>query len=183
MYSSSDFSPLHSAGFNDTYSCVATAMRFFYSDPSICCEKFRQALEASAREIYGILNRPIKYKSIKRQIDDLASSIPYEFRNDKVVEEMHILRTIGNKYVHNSAEGSNPESDRLTCYCAMKSVAEWMVKFSEGYPEYLKARERNRKEKKERRKKRMKFIAKIVTTVATVAAAIAGVILGGKKSS
>ena len=197
MYSSSDFNELQSAGFCNTYACVAKAMSFYDSDPTICCEKFRQALESSIKEILSILNIPIEDssgKSLKSQIDDLTTYIPSNFHSDKLIEEMHILRTIGNKYVHNSFEDSTPKSDRLTCYCAMKNVAEWMVRFSKEYPEYIKTikmrKEDERRPKKhtlkmrkedERRPKKHTFV-KIVAGIGTIDVAVVGVILGKKNS-
>lgn len=112
MYSSSDFNNLCDAGFDNTYSCVESAMRFYNSDPTTCCVKFRQALEASIVELCGILNKRIEGDLII-QINKLNEYIPRKFRSDKLVNEMHILRTIGNKYAHFSNEERNPETDSV----------------------------------------------------------------------
>lgn len=89
---------------------------------------------------------------------------------------MHILRTIGNKYAHFSNEERNPETDRLTCYCAMKNVSEWMVNFSIGYPEYLKEEEQKRKE-------RFGKVLKPVVIVVAAVAAIAGAVFAGRSKN
>ena len=196
MYSSSDFNNLRDAGFDDTYSCVESAMRFYNSDPITCCGKFRQALEASIVELCGILNKQIEGDLII-QINKLNEYIPRKFRSDKLVEEMHILRTIGNKYAHFSNEERNPETDRLTCYCAMKNVSEWMVNFSIGYPEYLKEEEQKRKEEEQKRKEeeqkrkeeeqkrkeRFGKVLKPVVIVVAAVAAIAGAVFAGRSKN
>lgn len=103
---------------------------------------------------------------------------------------MHILRTIGNKYAHFSNEERNPETDRLTCYCAMKNVSEWMVNFSIGYPEYLKEEEQKRKEEEQKRKEeeqkrkeRFGKVLKPVVIVVAAVAAIAGAVFAGRSKN
>lgn len=202
MYSSSDFNELQSAGFCNTYAYVAKAMSFYDSDPTICCEKFRQALESSVKETSSILDIPSSNRTLFEQIDDLDIHIPSIFHSDKLIEEMHILRTIGNKYVHNSFEDSTPESDRLTCYCAMKNIAEWMVRFSTEYPEYIKIKKRTeedstkelhesqrpeyiktiKKRAEEGKTSKEHTFVKIVAGLGMIAIGVVGVILGKEKS-
>ena len=93
------------------------------------------------------------------------------------------MRTIGNKYAHFSNEERNPETDRLTCYCAMKNVSEWMVNFSIGYPEYLKEEEQKRKEEEQKRKERFGKVLKPVVIVVAAVEAIAGAVFAGRSKN
>lgn len=94
---------------------------------------------------------------------------------------MHNLRIIGNNYVHNSPEEERDSiKDRLTCYCAMKRISEWMINLKEQYPDYLKECEEEEKKRKETRKKTWSIIGGITAVVTAVGAVVVAVLGKGK---
>lgn len=178
MYSSKDFISLHEHGFKKTYSCIEKAMKFYTSDPDTCCEKFRKALEAAIDDTYRILKCKNTSSNVCRSINKLEDIIPERFFLDEIISEMHNLRIIGNNYVHNSSEEERDSmKDRLTCYCAMKRISEWMINLDEQYPDYLKECEAEEEKRKKSRKKTWTIIGGItagLTVVGTIVAAVWG---------
>ena len=182
MYSAKDFISLHEHGFKNTYSCIEKAMKFYNSDPDTCCEKFRKALEAAIDDIYRILKCKNTSSNVCGSIKTLEDLIPERFFSDEIISEMHNLRIIGNNYVHNSSEEDcDSIKDRLTCYCAMKRISEWMINLKEQYPDYLKEQKAEEKKRKERQKKTWTIIGGITAGLATLAA-VAAAVLGKDKN-
>ena len=175
MYSSVDFKSLSKAGFSKTYSCIEDAMRYYDSDPGTCCKNFRMALESAIYDIYEILGKDSADANLKSNIDRLSSIIPSGFQKDELIFEMNNVRLIGNDYAHFSVDEKDPFKDRLTCYCAMKKIADWMIMFSTEYPKYLKRKEEKRKIRKEKSKKAFKIIGTIAAGTITVLSAILGI--------
>ena len=175
MYSSADFKSLSKAGFSKTYSCIEAAMRYYDSDPSTCCKNFRMALESAVCDIYVLLKKNLSDSKLKSNIDRLPSIIPSKFSTDELIHEMNNVRLIGNDYAHFSVDEKDPFKDRLTCYCAMKKIADWIIMFSTEYPKYLKRKEEKRKNRKEKSKKAFKIIGTIAAGTITVLSAILGI--------
>lgn len=181
MYSAKDFISMHEHGFKNTYSCIEKAMKFYDSDPDTCCEKFRKALEAAIDDIYRILKCKNTSSNVCGSINELEDIIPERFFSDEIISEMHNLRIIGNNYVHNSSEEERDSiKDRLTCYCAMKRISEWMINLKELYPDYLKECEEEEKKRKKRRKKSWAIVGGITAGLAAVGAVVAAVLSKGK---
>lgn len=173
----SEFINLKMNGFIDSYVCIENAMKYYDNDPMVCCSLFRKALESIIVDVYSLFGGSIEGHN-KRDIDNLDEVIPDAFYDDNIILEMNNVRIIGNAYAHHGESDERDVSkDKLTCYIAMKKIAEWLADCKLRYPAYLKEQEERMKERKETRKKIIKAVGKIVGGVLTIAVAI----LGGKK--
>lgn len=173
----SEFINLKKNGFIDSFASIENAMKYYNSDPMVCCSLFRKALESIIMDAYSLFGGSIKGHN-KRDIDNLDEVIPDAFFDDNIILEMNNVRIIGNAYAHHGeSEERDVSKDKLTCYVAMKKIAEWLVDCKQRYPLYLKEQEERRKERKVKRKRAIKTAGRIVGGILTVVAAI----LGGKK--
>ncbi|MBR6660616.1 MAG: DUF4145 domain-containing protein [Bacteroidales bacterium] len=175
----SDFFILKNNGFTDSFICIENALKYYYSDPEVCCTLFRKALESIINDVYSLFGSSVKGHN-KLDIDNLDNVVPDKFYDDSIQVEMHNIRIIGNAYAH---RGENFEydvnKDKFTCYVAMKNIARWLVECKQLYPEYLRKEEERRKERKEKNNRVLKKIGKIALIVLGIGAAI----LGGSKIS
>ena len=160
-------------GFTESFADIDSALRYYDSDPEVCCARFRKALESILNDVYFLFGRSVK-GHIKLDIDNLGDVIPDKFHDDSIILEMHNIRIIGNAYIHrNDNFDRDANKDRYTCYVAMKNIAKWLIECAQLYPEYLREEEARRKE----REKKIKRILKILLAGLGIGAAI----LGGSK--
>lgn len=149
-----EFSNLRNAGFDKTYSHIHKALKYYENDPEICCSRFRHVLESVIDDLYKITGRRKDSTwSTLEHINHLHSILPYFDGQDAFITEMHILRTIGNKYNHNMSEDADPVKDRYTCYFATRNLAEMMVSLSHQISEKRKCMAEDQQTRKEAEKK------------------------------
>ena len=121
-----DFEALKDAGFDSIYTQTQDAMRFFKSDPAVCCARFRYALEAALEEVY--LQLDVKSpKANADKIRQLKFILPRSLKDKSVIEKMDTLREVSNHYHHYPQNQFDPEKDKYECKNAMIPIAKWVV--------------------------------------------------------
>lgn len=93
----SDFFILKNNGFTDSFICIENALKYYYSDPEVCCTLFRKALESILNDVYSLFGSSVKGHN-KLDIDNLDNVVPDKFYDDSIQVEMHNIRIIGNAY-------------------------------------------------------------------------------------
>ena len=157
-----EFSNIRNAGFDKTYSNIRKALKYFESDPEICCSRFRQVLESFIDDLYKIKGRQKDESyTTAEHITHLQSVLSDFDGKDDFIREMHVLRTIGNKYNHNGDEDADPIKDRYTCYCATRNIAEMLVSMNQQILETRRRIAENPHTLKEAEKKWMEQRKKI----------------------
>lgn len=170
----SDFSILKDNGFTDSYNCIEDALKYYNSDPQVCCTLFRKALESILNDVYSLFGSSVRRHN-KLDIYNLNKCVPVEFYYDNIISEMHNIRIIGNAYTHIDKNlDRDVNKDRRTCYMAMKKIVGWLVECKKLYPEYLRKEEERRKELEERENRELKKIGQIALILLGAAAAIFG---------
>lgn len=160
--SSHDFIILLENDFNESYKMVKNAMKYYDSDPNMCCKNFRMVLESIIGDIYTLFGKKPGCK-LKHNIDHLNKIVPDVFFNSNIITEMHNLRIIGNAYSHyNYNKTRDVDKDRKTCTVAIKKIAEWLVECKQIYPQYLREQEAKRRKQKERNRKILKVLGVIL---------------------
>lgn len=173
MFSSSDFLFLQENGYTNSFSYIDNAMKYYNSDPQISCHLFRKVLESLLKDYYSLFGNSPK-GHIKRDIDNLSNIVPDIYLRPDIINEMNILRTIGNNYTHENNSEQDPLKDRVTCYYATMKISKWLIECKHDYPNYLRKLEEKRKKKKEK-------VKRILTIAGGGIIAVAALIIGGKK--
>ena len=129
VYNDSFLKELKQAGLDVVHEQVQVAMSFYHKDPTQCCLYFRYALEAVLLTVYELanLNPPT---TNKERINCLEKLVSDDYLPKGVIQEMHQLRKVTNRYHHFPLDVYNPEKDRLTCKCTMEPISEWIVDLS-----------------------------------------------------
>lgn len=149
----SEFSILKNNGFSEAFTSIKSALKYYYSDPEVCCSLFRKALESILNDVYSLFGHSVIGQN-KLDIDNLDKVIPDKFHDDNIILEMHNIRIIGNAYTHrNDNFDRDAKIDRYTCYVAMKTIARWLIECKQLYPEYLREEESRREERKKKGQK------------------------------
>lgn len=93
----------------------------------VCCSLFRKALESIIVDMYSLFGGSIEGHN-KRDIDYLDEVISDAFFEDNIILAMNNVLIIGNAYAHHGkSEERDVSKDKLTCYVAMRKIAEWLV--------------------------------------------------------
>lgn len=171
-YSENDFRLLKDNGLAASYKAAAIAMKYYYSDPETFCEKQRKVLASLLKDCFTILREDAPEKIID-MIRRLERDIPEKFHDEKLFDELHNSRLLGNSYVHPDGRLNDPVQDRYTCFLALRYISGWVVRFKKDYPTYRAEQNRKNTEKKKRRKKWWMALLTI-GGVFSVAAAILG---------
>lgn len=179
-YKLSNFYFVKEAGFYDTYECIEQAMKYYYDDPGTSCGKFRFVLESVVEEIFEVLGQKSTNDSVFENLGCLKTLIPSVFFPEELLDEMHLMRCVTNRYSHKDSCGES-EKDRLTCYISTLKICNWLVDFKKQYPNYLSREEEKERKKKEKRKKNWKTAGKVMGAILGVAGAIFGISQLGKK--
>ena len=74
----SEFINLKKNGFIDSFASIEKAMKYYNSDPIVCCSLFRKALESIIVDVYSLFGGSIEGHN-KRDIDNLDEVIPDAF--------------------------------------------------------------------------------------------------------
>lgn len=123
------FDELKQAGLDVIHEQVGMAMDVYYKDPTQCCLRFRYALEAVLLTVYELANQNPPTTN-KERIVFLGKLVSEKYLPKELIQEMHVLRKVTNRYHHFPLDLYNPEKDRLTCKCTMEPISEWIVDLS-----------------------------------------------------
>lgn len=123
------FDELKQAGLDVIHEQVGMAMDVYYKDPTQCCLRFRYALEAVLLTVYELANQNPPTNN-KERIEFLGKLVSEKYLPKELIQEMHELRKVTNRYHHFPLDLYNPEKDRLTCKRTMEPISEWIVDLS-----------------------------------------------------
>ena len=144
---------LRKQGYTELCTRIEAMDRFYNSDPLTYCEKVRPILALFLNAIEEIVEFD---NSNTDNINDRINNLCY-YRNrlmeDKLCEELQILRTLGNKYAHQEQENVSPEHDKRTIKTAIFHISERLLRLPTEYKKWQQEEELREKENKKSMKR------------------------------
>lgn len=55
----SEFSKLKKNGFSESFTSIESALKYYNSDPEICCTLFRKTLESILNDVYSLFGHSV----------------------------------------------------------------------------------------------------------------------------
>lgn len=166
---------LRKQGHTELCTRIEAMDRFYNSDPLTYCEKVRPILALFLKAIEDIVEFDNSYTD---NINDRINNLCYHrnrLMDDKLCNELQILRTLGNNYAHQDTKKVSPEHDKQTIKTAIFHISELLLRLPSEYKKWQKEEEL-KEEKKRKKRKHCAWWGATATLLAII-----GILIGRRK--